>query len=575
MEIYLNGKLIRNFGTPSADANTEKAEIPLRNEHIVFQFDTTEFQRIDILYSSHKRVKNAGFNITVSSTKNAIGLLRFTALFFDGLTMLAVGTFVAFSLIHLLLFFFYKEDKSNLYYGLSTIAITIMLVLNVVARLMSNPNDVFVLSAFANCTGYVTIYFILRLFYYVFNGRTPVWHWFFLTLTVLAIGTEWHSTKAYSLIPTLYVILSLVEFLRITYKAIRHKLPGSKQFGFGILAALTGGVILLITLYLVYSVGIIKDEISGIAPFGYLGKSIAFLILISVPMAFYSIPVSMSLFISHKSAETNESLKIQLKKVEELSAETLRQEREKRKMLQGQKKMLETEVQRQTKEIREQHEIVKKERDRSEELLLNILPAETAKELKEKGHSDAQFIDQVTVIFTDFKGFTVMSEQLTPKELVQDLHACFSEFDRICTKYGIEKIKTIGDAYMAAGGLPVPNTTHAKDVAQAALEMAKVVEDGKAQKQAAGEPFFEIRIGIHTGPVVAGIVGVKKFAYDIWGDTVNTASRMESSGDVGKVNVSQSTYELLKDDPNFAFENRGKIESKGKGGIEMYFVSKT
>ncbi len=215
-----------------------------------------------------------------------------------------------------------------------------------------------------------------------------------------------------------------------------------------------------------------------------------------------------------------------------------------------------------------------KEKERSESLLLNILPEETAKELKEKGRADARLIDNVTVLFTDFKGFTAMSEKLSPEALVKDLHLCFSLFDGICEKYGIEKIKTIGDAYMAAGGLPVPNTTHPQDVVNAALEMAEVVEAGKAKKIAEGLPFFEIRVGVHTGPVVAGIVGVKKFQYDIWGDTVNTASRMESSGEVGKVNISQSTYELLQDDPAFRFESRGKILAKGKGEIDMYFAER-
>jgi class 3 adenylate cyclase len=213
---------------------------------------------------------------------------------------------------------------------------------------------------------------------------------------------------------------------------------------------------------------------------------------------------------------------------------------------------------------------ISKEKKRSEELLLNILPEETAEELKATGAAKAKSFEQVSVLFTDFKNFTQASEKLTPEELVAEINHCYSEFDRIITRYGIEKIKTIGDSYMCAGGLPVTNTTHPVDIVSAGLDMVNFIERNKEERIAKGQPYFELRLGVHTGPVVAGIVGIKKFAYDIWGDTVNTASRMESSGGIGKVNISGSTYELIKD--KFNCTHRGKVEAKNKGMIEMYFV---
>lgn len=222
-------------------------------------------------------------------------------------------------------------------------------------------------------------------------------------------------------------------------------------------------------------------------------------------------------------------------------------------------------------ELKEQeNKIITKEKQRYEELLLNILPYEVAQELKENGKSEAKEFDQVTVMFTDFKDFTKISEQMNAPQLVKEIDYCFSAFDTIILKYGIEKIKTIGDSYMCAGGLPAINKTHAADVINAALEIRAFMVTHKQEKESKGETPFEIRIGINTGHVVAGIVGIKKFAYDIWGDTVNIASRMESGGEVGKINISGSTYELVKD--KFTCTHRGKIQAKNKGEIDMYFV---
>lgn len=209
------------------------------------------------------------------------------------------------------------------------------------------------------------------------------------------------------------------------------------------------------------------------------------------------------------------------------------------------------------------------ERRKSDNLLRNILPESVATELKSKGSTEVTYFDNVTVLFTDFVGFTRAGEHMTPRELINELHNCFEAFDKIMGKYNIEKIKTIGDAYLAVGGLPKTDPKHAENVVMAALEICDFMRE---RKKLLGDRTFGVRVGVNSGSVVAGIVGSKKFAYDIWGDAVNTAARMEQNSMVDKVNISQTTYELIKN--KFTVTARGDIAVKNKGVMRMYFVDK-
>jgi class 3 adenylate cyclase len=220
--------------------------------------------------------------------------------------------------------------------------------------------------------------------------------------------------------------------------------------------------------------------------------------------------------------------------------------------------------------VKKTNRIIEDEKNRSDNLLLNILPEETAAELKRNGKVKAKKFDFVTVLFTDFKGFTYLSQHLSPEDLVKSVDYYFSRFDAIMEKYNLEKIKTVGDAYMCAGGLPFPSEDHPVRMVQAAFEIAKVVNEVKESPDQGIVP-FEIRIGLNTGTVVAGVVGTKKFAYDIWGDAVNVAARMETMSEPGKINISEYTYEYIKD--YFDCEYRGEVFVKNKGQMKMYFVN--
>jgi class 3 adenylate cyclase len=223
-------------------------------------------------------------------------------------------------------------------------------------------------------------------------------------------------------------------------------------------------------------------------------------------------------------------------------------------------------------ELNRVNSLLEQEKQKSDQLLLNILPQTIAYELKQSGRVKPVYYESASVLFTDIKDFSVLSQQMSAEELVAELDECFSYFDRIAEKYNLEKLKTIGDSYMCAGGIPTPNQTHAIDAVLSALEIQMLMRLRNAQRAKHNLPCWELRVGIHSGPLLAGVIGQKKFTYDIWGDTVNTSSRIETCGIPGQVNISQATRDLVQN--FFEFEYRGKVAAKNKGEIDMYLVNR-
>lgn len=288
-----------------------------------------------------------------------------------------------------------------------------------------------------------------------------------------------------------------------------------------------------------------------------------------VPVMHYinAMQIGSAIEVALLSLALGDSINIYKREREEAQALALKAAEEKNDFIQKQNEILEEKVTERTKELTETLELVKKERIKSDELLLNILPFSTAKELKEKGKAAPQFYEAASVLFLDIKDFSSIAEKLNPQELVSRLDELFQEIDNIVKAHNLEKIKTIGDAYMAAGGVPVVNDTHTLDTIKAALEIMQFIKNKRPDSN--GHK-WEMRCGIHTGSLSAGVVGRDKFAYDIWGNTVNLASRMESNGEIGKINISDATYQLVKD--HFSCKFRGDIEVKNMGLVGMYYI---
>jgi len=242
------------------------------------------------------------------------------------------------------------------------------------------------------------------------------------------------------------------------------------------------------------------------------------------------------------------------------------------KMLEESIKLRTDEIERQKAELEEQKAHLQDELEKEEKLLLNMLPRNIAKEIIETGKAAPKNYQNASVMFVDFKNFTKITENLRPTELVKELDESFAFFDDVVDKYNVEKIKTSGDAYMCVGGIPERNRTHAVDCVLAGLDFLNYIEEKKLKREGTGKPLWELRVGINTGKLVAGVIGKKKFVYDVWGDTVNVASRMEGAGEAGKINISETTFNQIKQ--YFDCSYRGKFEVKNKGKVDMYYVNR-
>lgn len=554
-EIYLNGKKIESIGKIG---NEKSREFRIKNRiPELFTLNNTKVNVLAIRFLPIVRTKKKTVNwspfaisIELVSADQFIKSKTEMVQYFNFYTMLICGIFGALGFIHLLLFVFYRKAIYNLYFSTYNFSISLMSYMVLLFSEMRDPLDldfytflsfIAVMAFGTSLTGFVNTLF----------GRTKKRLKVMLIISAsIMILYYFTATTAGSLA---FFYLCFVAFESF-YLIVRAMIRREKS------AFIVGGGVLVFFLFIVMSIILMFLNKTSTLDIGeIMGDDFIGYVMIFI---FISFPISISAYLGWQFASTNLSLVKQLDEVNRLSDVNLKQEQEKQQILQDQNDLLEKQVDERTFELQ-------KEKQKTENLLLNILPHEVAEELKENGSSEAKYYDEVTVLFTDFVNFTQSSEKMGAEKMLGELNECFTAFDMIMEKHGLEKIKTIGDAYLAVCGLPLKNECHAYQTVLVALDIIEFIEERKKTHP----DVLDIRIGINSGSLIAGIVGVKKFAYDIWGDTVNTAARMEQNSEKGKINISESTYQLVKDKINC--EYRGKIHTKGKGEMDMYFALET
>ncbi len=544
-EIYLDGKLVKRYGNINGKDSTEHYDP--QNVPIILIMDSVGEHVLAVRYARYDfpHGEYVGFSIEMSSADNTIEQKRVNDVLITVFLIVLFVVFFTLSFLHLLFFLYYKHNVSNLWFSIFMFCIAGIWFANFWALFTSDPDfnarlkDAMMVFACIAC-------FSFLLFIHILFANQKRW-WIIIAFLLSTITMVVYFSDSFDAGPLMFVMLGYVAVYSIVclLRAIIKKIKGAVILGVGF-------GFFMVSLFFVVLLAFIMEGLEFNTGNSVLGGILVVVLLLDI----VCIPITMSVYQAWMFAKLNKDLTSQLQQVKDLSETTIKQEQEKKQILENQNAQLELMVADRTAQLT-------LEKRKSDELLLNILPEGVAEELKNTGSAEAKQYNNVSVLFSDFVNFTGLSERMTPTELVKEIHRHFTAFDAIIEKHGLEKIKTIGDAYMAVCGLPVETPDHAQRVVRASLDILHYMEQSGSR--------FSIRMGVHTGAVVAGIVGVKKYAYDIWGDTVNTAARMEQNSESGKINISGTTYELVKRE--FTCTHRGKIQAKNKGEIDMYFVN--
>lgn len=545
-EVFLDGRRIATLGRVGASLEDEQAV--LRNEIPPLAiFEPGRVYVLAVRYSNFYArplgrllPDTGGFKVSVMPpagwTADALAWRQEkygTLMFFTAVPLLLAA-------IHLALFVFLPRSRESLYCALFMCTLSLLtytrlerqMVDTVVGYLLMHRMWVMAIVAFS--------LFSLLTIYAMFARPRSGWFKTLLFAGLALLVWPFFEESAFSFrVCAAFGFVVSLETLRIAFLAVRARRDGA--------GLVLGGMIL-------FGLAVIHNAVRIVYKIGDDGSAVD-----TMNLGILAAATGMSLFISRNYALTTRRLEQKLVEVEDLSRRNLEQEREKQAIVAAQNEKLEVEVRERTAELRV-------EKGKSDDLLANILPREVAAELKERGVSTPRRYEEVTILFSDFSGFTSTVSAMPAHRLVRELDEIFRLFDEISEREGLEKIKTIGDAYMAASGLPEQRPDHAQRAVRAALAMQAAI----AQRNLDAAIKWHMRAGLHTGPVVAGVVGKRKFTYDVFGDTVNLASRMETSAEPGQVNLSAYCYDLVRGD--FVCDYRGKLDIKGKGQLDLYTV---